>query len=128
MRVRILCSLVRFVAAAGFMCLATQGREVFLQRDGETLRFGNGTVELVLDSHTGYFLSIENSLTHIHHKVGRDGAWPFGLTVGTREKPVVLTAEIRQDGVQQMTYKLENHEGGRKRLLVTYPMLRDNES
>lgn len=128
MRVRILCSLVRFVAAAGFMCLATQGREVFLERDGETLRFGNGTVELVLDSHTGYFLSIENSLTHIHHKVGHDGAWPFGLTVGTREKPVVLTAEIRQDGVQQMTYKLENHEGGRKRLLVTYPMLRDNES
>ena len=52
MRVRILCSLVRFVAAAGFMFLATQGREVLLERDGETLRFGNGTVEL-LREHDG---------------------------------------------------------------------------
>lgn len=102
--------------------------EVYLQREQGLLRFGNDRVELTLHASSGYFRQILNKKTGIQHKKPNEGVWPFGLWVGTREEPQLMKAEIKADGIQEMTYRLEEGRDGAKRLMLTYPMLVDNGS
>lgn len=107
--------------------LAAAGGPVSLQERGHQLAFGNDQVELVLDARSGFFERIRNKQTGLDHKPAGDGVWPFGLTVGTRDNPAQMTAEIRSDGVQKMTYRLEQRPGS-SALWLTYPALVDNKS
>ncbi len=100
--------------------------QVYLQERDNVVYYGNKSVELALDAHSGYFLQIRNKQTGIEHKPAGEGVWPFGLTVGTRDKPEMMRAEIRSDGLQRMTWKAEELAGGAKRLVLTYAMLIDN--
>lgn len=117
-----------FLGLTFLLALPAAADDVTFRADGDALRFGNGRVELTLDAKSGYFREIVNVATGIHHKKPDDGVWPFGLWVGTREKPEQMRAEIRADGVQRMTHALEDGAGGLKRLALTYPMLVDNKS
>lgn len=118
-------------ALLGVLALATlplpARADVYLNQRDNLIYFGNDTVELVLDSASGYFERIRNKQAGIEHKPATEGVWPFGLWAGTRQKPEQMRAEIRSDGVQRMTYKLEE-AGGLKRLLLTYPTLLDNST
>lgn len=102
------------------------GADVYLKQQGNSLRFGNSYVELLLDSATGYFQGLLNKQTGVQHLPGGEGVWPFGIWVGTRKEPQAQNAEVRSDGVQRMTWRVEAGERGTKRLVLTYPMLVEN--
>ena len=108
--------------------LSTAADEVYLDHDGDQLRLGNRLVELTLDVHNGHFRNIRNQETGIEHKRPDDGVWPFGLTVGTRNEPDQMRAEIRSDAVQEMTHSFAEAPAGGKRLRLHYAMLMDDAS
>lgn len=124
----VLACLLLSVLAHASNLIATAGGDVYLRQEGAAIRFGNSLVELTLDTRSGYFRDILCKATGIEHKRVREGVWPYGLWIGTRENPEQMTAEIRADGVQQMTYSLEEELHGLRRLRLTYPVLLDNRT
>jgi hypothetical protein len=108
-------------------CIWAAHSSVYLRRQGANLYFGNDQVELVLDANSGYFRQIRNKITGIEHKPEADGVWPYGLTVGTRGQPHIMTADIRSDNIQKMSYQ-QQQRGESMVLEETYPMLVDNQS
>lgn len=110
-----------------FLLALPVSAQVSLEQRGQVLHFGNERVELQLVAGSGYFLQIRNKQTGIQHKPPGDGVWPFGVWVGTREKPDQMKAEIRSDGVQKMEHRMEKR-GEASVLLLTYRVLVDNET
>lgn len=108
-------------------CIWAADSSVYLRRQGSNLYFGNDQVELVLDVDSGYFRQIRNKITGVEHKPEADGVWPYGLTVGTHTQPHMMTAEIRSDNAQKMSYQ-ESQRDGRTVLDLIYPMLVDNQT
>lgn len=114
------------------VCLLTGGfspvfAEVYLRSEGGELRFGNARVELILNSQNGHIRQIVNRETGVHHKSTDEGIWPFGLWVGTRERPEQMKAEITADSSQPMNHRLEQTADGQQ-LVLTYPMLVDDST
>ena len=107
---------------------ASTADEVYFCAERETLRLGNQHVELTLDARSGFFRRIRNQQTRIEHKHPESGVWPFGVSVGTRAEPEQLRAEIRADGVQEMTHRAEKTPTGGRRLHLVYAMLVDNDT
>ncbi len=107
---------------------STEPDQVFLCRDGDALCLGNRRVELVIDAHNGHFRHIRNRQTGIEHKRPDDGVWPFGITVGTRDQPQQMRAEIRAGATQEMTYSFAAAPAGSQQLQLVYPMLVDQKT
>lgn len=101
---------------------------VFARAADDGLHFGNDLLELVLDQRDGHFLQLRNRRAGVDHLSANHGVWPFGLTVGSRDEPEALTAEIRAGSPQTMSWKVESGPRGMHRLRLTYSMLRDNRS
>src|SRR5262245_49154698 len=105
--------------------LCARAADVYFQGREGRLHFAHRPLELVLDSGSGYFRQIRNKTLGIEHKPADDGVWPFGLSVGTQQQPEQMTAEIRADGVQKATYRLERTAVSAT-LHLTYSVLFDN--
>lgn len=86
----------------------------YVSEDATSVFFGNSLVELVVDSQTGYFRDIHNKVTGRHHKLEKDGSWPFGLHLGYPNVPDFLRVEIAADAPnpQRMTYSVAPSSGG----------------
>lgn len=104
----------------------TAADQVFLDLNDDELRLGNRHVELTLDARNGHFRHIRNRQTGIEHKRPDDGVWPFGLTVGRRDQPQQMRAEIRADAPQEMAYSFAAIPAGGKCLRLDYAMLVDH--
>ena len=81
--------------------------KVYLSHECDELLLGNGRVELALSAGNGHFRHIRCLDTGIEHKRPDDGVWPFGLTVGTRDEPRQMRAEIRSASAQEMVFRCE---------------------
>lgn len=122
-----LLALTTFFGLLSFSLPARQTRNVYLDKASDLLYFGNDSVELVIDATSGYFQRIRNKRTGIDHKPQDQGVWPYGLTVGTRENPDMMRADILPDRVQKMTHRLEERSAASV-LRLEYSMLLDNKS